>query len=101
MGVTDFLNHWLQVKLLLEYDPDDLAARDTLQFFADALRADHGVDPESLSYSRDGQQYRVTYRLRQEPQATQEARFEAAEVELLVEAVRREPRYGFRPPAQY
>ena len=44
MNLQDALFNWLQIKLVTEARPDDGAAVETLTFFEEILRVDHGLE---------------------------------------------------------
>ncbi|MEK3882532.1 hypothetical protein [Paenibacillus sp. PL2-23] len=43
MRLEDALFNWLQIRIVADARPDDGAARDTLAFFEQILREDHGL----------------------------------------------------------
>ncbi|MCR2803721.1 hypothetical protein [Paenibacillus soyae] len=43
MRFEDALFNWLQIRIVADARPDDGAARDTLAFFEQILREDHGL----------------------------------------------------------
>lgn len=49
MKLKDALFNWLQMRIVADGRPDDRAARDTLEFFADILRQDHGLTDFHIS----------------------------------------------------
>lgn len=49
MRLEDALFNWLQIHIVAEDRPDDRAARDTLDFFAQILSEDHGVTAPYIS----------------------------------------------------
>jgi len=89
--LTDHLLHWLQIKLVADRRPDDAAAQDTVDFFAQVLQEEHGVDIEALSYRVEENVVHVYY-----VQAGQRKwhMFSRDAAEQLWRAVETEPRYG-------
>lgn len=43
MKLQDALMNWLQIHLVAEARPEDQAARETVRFFEEILREDHGL----------------------------------------------------------
>lgn len=43
MRLQDALLNWLQIHMVAEARPEDLAARETVRFFEEILREDHGL----------------------------------------------------------
>ncbi|MFD0588084.1 hypothetical protein ACFQZE_08725 [Paenibacillus sp. GCM10027627] len=53
MRLEDALFNWLQIKIVAEARPGDGAATDTLLFFEQVLREDHGLDSFELLKTDD------------------------------------------------
>lgn len=92
VNLVDNLFNWLQIKLVADRWPEDLAARDTVSFFADILKEDHGVDVSQLSYEVDGSFVHVIF-VQEGKKKRQSFAREAAE--KLLRDIEQEPRYGF------
>lgn len=60
MSLTDSLFYWLQMKLVCDERPDDAAAQETADFFAQILSDDHGVTSFHVERADDAKIY-VTY----------------------------------------
>ncbi|WP_058301859.1 hypothetical protein [Gorillibacterium timonense] len=48
MKLTDTLFHWLQIRLVADSRPEDIAAARTVAFFEELLAADHQVEEISI-----------------------------------------------------
>ncbi|RJE90791.1 hypothetical protein D3P07_01430 [Paenibacillus sp. 1011MAR3C5] len=48
MTLEDALFNWLQIQLVANARPEDGAARDTLAFFEEILREDHGLSSYAI-----------------------------------------------------
>lgn len=84
----DFMQ-WLQIFRVVQERPADRPARRTEALFREILRKDHGIVP--LAVALGPRRVRVRY-LRGEEEAIWEVERWAAD--LLIEAIRRDPRYG-------
>ncbi|WP_168120665.1 hypothetical protein [Paenibacillus sp. HB172176] len=60
MRLEDALFNWLQIRLVAEARPDDEAAADTLSFFEQILREDHGLSRCEIT-KRDAAMIYVDY----------------------------------------
>lgn len=60
MRLQDAIYNWLQIKLVADARPDDLAARETEQFFAEILTEDHKAGDVRIAQS-DETKYYVEY----------------------------------------
>lgn len=60
MRVEDALFNWLQIKLVADGRPDDSAAKETVTFFEEILREDHGLEFFGIG-NMDDSMYHVTY----------------------------------------
>jgi hypothetical protein len=49
MKLEESLFNWLQIHLVAEARPEDLAAKETVRFFEDILTEDHGVTELAIS----------------------------------------------------
>lgn len=49
MNLTDALFNWLQIKRIADTHPEDRAAKDTLAFFDEVLREDHGLEQVEIA----------------------------------------------------
>lgn len=61
MSLMDALFYWLQMKLVCDSRPDDAAARETADFFAQILSEDHGLAFHSVVRADEAKIY-VLYR---------------------------------------
>ncbi|GIP39649.1 hypothetical protein J31TS4_29290 [Paenibacillus sp. J31TS4] len=64
MKLQDALFNWLQIQLVADARPDDGAARETVAFFEQVLREDHGVTEMSIA-AQDATMVHVRYRVRE------------------------------------
>ncbi|MCI3919724.1 hypothetical protein MO973_05700 [Paenibacillus sp. TRM 82003] len=62
MRLQDALFNWLQIKLVADGRPDDNAARETVDFFEEILKEDHGLALFAIG-NVDDTMYYVTYEL--------------------------------------
>ncbi len=60
MKLDDALFNWLQIKLVADARPDDHAAKETVDFFAEILTEDHHLQHIQISQV-DETMYYVTY----------------------------------------
>jgi hypothetical protein len=60
MRLQDALFNWLQIKLVAAGRPDDHAATETLTFFEEILKEDHGLELFAIG-NVDDTMYHVTY----------------------------------------
>jgi|HigsolmetaAR203D_1030402.scaffolds.fasta_scaffold00153_36 hypothetical protein len=60
MKLEDALYNWLQARLVVDARPHDEAARETLDFFSQLLKEDHGVREVAIR-SADDQAYVLQY----------------------------------------
>jgi hypothetical protein len=89
MQLKDALFNWLQIRIVWDARQSDRSARDTVRFFEDLLREDHGVtDPVKRE---EGSDYVVRY-LREGKE--EEARFPRDEADRLLKDIQAEPRYN-------
>ncbi len=91
VNLVDNLFNWLQIKLVADQRPEDLAARDTVAFFAEMLKEDHGVDTSQLSYEVEASMIHVLFV--QEGKKKRQL-FDREAAEKLLRDIEREPRYG-------
>ena len=90
MKLADDLFNWLQIKLVSDHRPDDVAAHETADFFAGILQ-EHGVDIQQLTYRMDETMIHVHYV--QNGQAKTHM-FPREAAEKLLRDIEHEPRYG-------
>ncbi len=91
MNLADNLYNWLQIRLVADVRPDDVAAQETVDFFAQILQEQHGVDVARLSYEVEETVIHVSYIQNGQPKRYMFPR-EAAE--KLLRDIENEPRYG-------
>jgi hypothetical protein len=58
--LQDALMNWLQIKLVADGRPEDNAAKETLSFFEEILKEDHGLELFTIG-NADDTMYHVTY----------------------------------------
>lgn len=89
MKLEDAIFNWLQITVVNEARPDDLAAKETSEFFREILTQDHNV--EQISYERDPFKYLVTYSIN----GNEEKRnFDLMLVDKLLVDIENEPKYN-------
>nr|WP_241736730.1 hypothetical protein [Anoxybacillus flavithermus] len=76
----------MTIKVVAQARPDDTAAQETEQFFADLLREDHAV--EQIAYTKEDDVYTVTFAVNNEARTL---RFPAELVETMLDQINREP----------
>ena len=86
MKLQDAVYNWLTIKVVAHARPDDTAAQETEQFFADLLREDHAV--EQIAYTKEDDVYTVTFAVNNEARTL---RFPAELVETMLDQINREP----------
>lgn len=59
MRLEDALDNWTQISIVWKSRPSDRSAKDTVAFFEEMLREDHGVT--SLDIQKEAKQYTLTY----------------------------------------
>ncbi|TCP70457.1 hypothetical protein [Baia soyae] len=89
MRLEDALDNWLQISIVAKNRSSDRSAKDTVQFFTDMLKEDHGV--ENLLFEKTKDYYQVTYE-QEGSTHTKSYRFDQAE--LLIQQIQAEPRYN-------
>lgn len=78
MRLTDTLFYWLQTKLMLDRRPEDVAAGESLRYFAQILSEDHGLQAIRVA-SCDQSKIFVSYTDREQAEHTVWFDREAAE----------------------
>ncbi|MDQ0416355.1 hypothetical protein J2Z48_000519 [Croceifilum oryzae] len=89
MHLEDALDNWLQISIVAKNRSSDRSAKDTVQFFTDMLKEDHGV--ENLSFEKTKDYYQVTY---EQDGTTQTKSYRFDQAELLIQQIQAEPRYN-------
>ncbi|MBN2908406.1 hypothetical protein JQC72_02570 [Polycladomyces sp. WAk] len=89
MQLMDALFNWLQIKVVWDARPADRSAKDTVEFFAQMLREDHGVEVTGVTL--EGDHYLVRF---EKDGQTSEQRFEREAVEQLLSFIESEPKFN-------
>ena len=89
MDLQNALFNWLQIKIVADGRPDDLAAADTADFFAQILREDHSLD--HIEYELNEDLIIVHYARGGEDNSQ---RFDRSYAEKLLRDIELEPRYN-------
>lgn len=89
MRLEDALDNWLQISIVAKTRSSDRSAKDTVQFFTDMLKEDHGV--ENLSFEKEKDFYHVTY---EQSGSTHTRQYRRDQAELLIQQIQAEPRYN-------
>jgi hypothetical protein len=89
LKLTDALSNWLSIKKVHDERPDDLAAKDTFEFFSEILKEDHHV--EILSVTIQGPFYIIVFEKNGDEQTE---KFFVDAVEALYEGIQNEPRFN-------
>lgn len=90
MKLQDALFNWLQIKLVADSRTEDRAARDTMDFFEEILRADHKLTRFEVT-GKDERFVTVSYEVEGE---TKTQRFERETVEQLLHDINANPKYN-------
>jgi hypothetical protein len=89
MKLTDALSNWLSIKKVHDNRPDDLAAKDTYDFFCVILKEDHNV--EKIDVTEQGPFYIVNFEVNGMKHSE---RFFIDMIDALYEGIANEPRYN-------
>ncbi|MFV9510012.1 hypothetical protein [Tepidibacillus sp. LV47] len=89
MKLEDAVNNWLQIAVVYEARPQDLAAKETKDFFALILEEDHGL--KNVRYERDPFEYTVFF---EKDGKEQQLKFQRVLIEKLLEDIESEPKYN-------
>lgn len=85
-SVQDSIYNWLTIKVVAEARPDDQAAMETYELFADMLRDEHGITDVVVEKRED--MYFVTYTKDSETKST---RFPLELIDCFLDQMIREP----------
>ncbi|MDN4073587.1 hypothetical protein [Fictibacillus terranigra] len=89
MTFQDALYNWLSIKKVAEQRTDDQAAADTLRFFDEILREDHGV--EHIAVCMIDGSYEVDYKI---GDSQHHKKFPCDYIDALWESIEAEPKYN-------
>ncbi|MCK6256867.1 hypothetical protein LCY76_09695 [Fictibacillus sp. KIGAM418] len=89
MTLQDALYNWLSIKKVAEERTDDQAAADTLLFFDEILRDDHGLEHIAVRISNGC--YEVDYRI---GDSQHHKKFPCDYIDALWESIEAEPKYN-------
>ncbi|MGA8941392.1 MAG: hypothetical protein WB502_01545 [Thermoactinomyces sp.] len=89
MQLKDALFNWLQIRVVQDARPSDRSARDTVHFFEEILREDHGV--EQLEKKIEENLYVVCYKQSGEEKVE---KFPREMAEKLLQDILAEPKYN-------
>lgn len=89
MNLDDAIYNWLSIKLVAEAREDDLAAKDTYEFFSDILSEDHRI--EQIEANKEDDWYIVTFVSEGEQQKKQ---YPSELIEALLLQIESEPKYN-------
>lgn len=89
MNLQDTLYNWLSIKRVADERQEDLAAKDTLDFFEEMLTDDHHV--KDISIETKPPMYIVHYTVDGEKQKKQ---FPIELIDALYESIESEPKYN-------
>lgn len=89
MNLQDAIFNWLQIKIASDARPDDLAAKETAEFFESILREDHHL--EQISITQDESMIHVRY----ETEGSSKVQmFDRQMVEQLLHDINANPKYN-------
>ena len=85
-SLQDALYNWLTIKIVADARPDDGAAQETYQLFANILKNEHSV--ANITINKDEVMYYVTYEQNGE---AKKARFPIELIDIMYDQIEREP----------
>ncbi|PLR97429.1 hypothetical protein [Bacillus sp. T33-2] len=85
-SVQDALYNWLTIKVVTDARPDDTAAKQTEDQFAQILEEEHSI--ESVDITKDDEMYYISYEQNGERIST---RFPRELIEVLLQQINQEP----------
>ncbi|MFJ7730088.1 hypothetical protein ACIQXV_28890 [Neobacillus sp. NPDC097160] len=85
-SLQDALYNWLTIKVVCDARPDDLAAKETRNFFEEMLTAEHHVS--KIEITTDNVMYFVSY---QHGEETKKARYPRELIEIMLNQINQEP----------
>jgi hypothetical protein len=89
MQQKDALFNWLQIQIVWEARPNDVSAKDTVEFFQTILTEDHGIS--DLAMKREDGAYHITFIQKGEEQSIS---FPIELAEKLLKDITEEPKYN-------
>lgn len=89
MKVEDAIYNWLQIAVVAEGRPEDMAAQETADFFRGILRDDHNV--KEIRYERDSFKYTVYYQINDKEETKI---YDLMLIDKLLEDIEKEPKYN-------
>jgi hypothetical protein len=90
MKLEDALFNWLQIKIVAEARPDDLSAKNTVDFFEEILYQDHKLDNVKIESAGDDL-LQIWYDLEG---VTHKKSFDREMTEQLLHEINANPRYN-------
>lgn len=90
MKLQDALFNWLQIRIVADARPEDNAARETVDFFADILQEDHHLSHVAIS-AVDETMYHVQYEAEGK---TKRQLFDRETAEQLLADIEANPKYN-------
>lgn len=90
MKLQDALFNWLQIRIVADARPDDNAARETAEFFAEILREDHHLRDVTVALV-DETMYHVQY---ESEGKTKRQLFDRESAEQLLADIEANPKYN-------
>lgn len=88
MKTEDAIYNWLQIAVVHEARPEDMAAKETVVFFRDILTTDHNIS--DIRYERDPFKYTVFYTI---DDKENKVVFDLVLIDKLIEDIEKEPKY--------
>ncbi|EKN65533.1 hypothetical protein BABA_19636 [Neobacillus bataviensis LMG 21833] len=85
-SLQDALYNWLTIKVVVDARPDDLAAKETLDFFDGMLSTEHEVS--NIDIITDDVMYYLSY---QQGEETKKARYPRELIEIMLDQINKEP----------
>lgn len=89
MNIDDAIYNWLSIKLVAEAREDDLAAKDTFDFFSDILSEDHRI--REIEVMKEDGWYIVDFTI---DGVEQQKQYPSELIEALLLQIESEPKYN-------
>lgn len=85
-SLQDTLYNWLTIKVVADARPDDTAAQETFELFADMLKSDHNVS--NIKVEKDELMYFIIF---EKDGEEKKARFAAELIDIMYDEIEKEP----------
>ncbi|QCJ41920.1 hypothetical protein FAY30_08455 [Bacillus sp. S3] len=85
-SLQDALYNWLTIKVVCDSRPDDVAAKETREFFEEMLTAQHQVS--NINITTDAVMYYLSY---EQGDETKKVRYPRELIEIMLDQINKEP----------